>query len=230
MTAILSRPQCVNLHPISSWHRISSVSSQISIDLTHNDVIRWNYFPRYWPFVRRIHQSPVNSPHKGQWRGALMFLWSSPWINGWVNNCEAGDLRRHRAHYDVIVMLISYFHIFISYVHVGIYAIFSTRRTFSYLTLFHLYFIWSYLLSLLTRHLILYRRILNYVILSYLISYHRYHLISTSQRKIGVTPLLTLCSYVSFILSYRSHLMILVISYHILSYFISESYQERGTS
>ena len=26
------------------------------------------------------------------------------WINGWVNNCEAGDLRRHRAHYDVIVM------------------------------------------------------------------------------------------------------------------------------
>ena len=27
------------------------------------------------------------------------------WINGCVNNREAGDLRRHRAHYDVIVML-----------------------------------------------------------------------------------------------------------------------------
>ena len=26
-------------------------------------------------------------------------------INGWVNNREAGDLRRHRAHYDVIVMI-----------------------------------------------------------------------------------------------------------------------------
>ena len=26
------------------------------------------------------------------------------WINGWVNNREAGDLRRYRAHYDVIVM------------------------------------------------------------------------------------------------------------------------------
>ena len=26
------------------------------------------------------------------------------WISGWVNNGEAGDLRRHRAHYDVIVM------------------------------------------------------------------------------------------------------------------------------
>ena len=24
----------------------------------------------------------------------------------WVNNCEAGDLRRHRAYYDVIVMII----------------------------------------------------------------------------------------------------------------------------
>ena len=29
------------------------------------------------------------------------------WINGWVNNGEAGDLRRHRAHYGVIVMQIS---------------------------------------------------------------------------------------------------------------------------
>ena len=32
------------------------------------------------------------------------FLWSVPWIKGWVNNHEAGDLRRHRAHYDAIVM------------------------------------------------------------------------------------------------------------------------------
>ena len=30
------------------------------------------------------------------------------WINGWVNNREAGDLRRHRAHYDVIVMYINW--------------------------------------------------------------------------------------------------------------------------
>ena len=39
----------------------------------HDDVIKWKHFPRYWPFVRGIHGSPVNSPHKGQWRGALMF-------------------------------------------------------------------------------------------------------------------------------------------------------------
>ena len=36
--------------------------------LTHDDVIKWKLFPRYWPFVRGIHRSPVNSPHKGQWR------------------------------------------------------------------------------------------------------------------------------------------------------------------
>ena len=39
----------------------------------HDDVIKWKHFPRYWPFVRGIHRSPVNSPHKGQWRGTLMF-------------------------------------------------------------------------------------------------------------------------------------------------------------
>ena len=70
----------------------------------HDDVIKWKHFPRYWPFVRGIHRSPVNSPHKGQWRRALMFSLICTWINGSVNNHEAGDLRRHRAHYDVIVM------------------------------------------------------------------------------------------------------------------------------
>ena len=39
-----------------------------------DDVIKWKHFPRYWPFVWGIHRSPVNSPHKGQWRGALMFF------------------------------------------------------------------------------------------------------------------------------------------------------------
>ena len=55
-------------------------------------------------FVRGIHRSPVNSPHKGQWRGALMFSFVCAPMNDWVNNREAGDLRRHRAHYDVTVM------------------------------------------------------------------------------------------------------------------------------
>ena len=47
---------------------------------------------------------PVNSPHKGQWRGALVFSLICVWINGWVNNREVGDLRRYRAHCDVTVM------------------------------------------------------------------------------------------------------------------------------
>ena len=62
----------------------------------HDDVIKWKHFPRYFPFVRGI--------HKGQWRGALMFSLICVWINGWVNNSEAGDLRRYRAHYDLTVM------------------------------------------------------------------------------------------------------------------------------
>ena len=71
----------------------------------HDDVIKWKHFPRYWPFVREIHRSPVNFPHKGQWRGALIFRLICAWINDWISNREAGYLRRYRAHYDVTLML-----------------------------------------------------------------------------------------------------------------------------
>ena len=70
----------------------------------HDDIIKWKHFPRYWPFVRGIHWSPVNSPHRDQWCGALMFSLICALKNGWVNNRGAGDLTRHRAHCDVIVM------------------------------------------------------------------------------------------------------------------------------
>ena len=66
--------------------------------------MKWKYNLHYRPFVPGINRSPMNSPHKGQWRGALVFSLICAWINGWVNNGEAGDLRRHRVHYDVIVM------------------------------------------------------------------------------------------------------------------------------
>ena len=39
----------------------------------HDDVIKWKHFPRNWPFVKGIHRWPLNSPHRGQWRGALMY-------------------------------------------------------------------------------------------------------------------------------------------------------------
>ena len=87
-----------------AWRYPSINGARSSAGTVHDDVIKWKHFPRYWPFVRGIHRSPVNSPHKGQWRGALMFSLICVWINGWVNNREAGDLRRYRAHYDVTVM------------------------------------------------------------------------------------------------------------------------------
>ena len=70
--------------------------------IVHDDVIKWKHFPRNWPFVRGIHLSPVNSPHKGQWRGALMFslicalnkrLSKQSW--GWWFETPSGLLWRH---------------------------------------------------------------------------------------------------------------------------------------
>ena len=68
--------------------------------VTHDDVTKWKHFPGYWPFVRGTHWSPVNSPHKGQWSGGLMFSLVCARTNCWVNNRTAGDLRRRRVHYD----------------------------------------------------------------------------------------------------------------------------------
>ena len=84
---------------------LSAVMYGSKVHIRHNDAIKWKYFPLYWPFVRGIHWLPVISPHKGQWRGTLMFSLICAWINRWVKTGEAGDLRRHRAHYDVIVMV-----------------------------------------------------------------------------------------------------------------------------
>ena len=81
-----------------------------SQEVSNHDDVKWKHFPRYWPFVRVIHRSPVNSPHKGQWREALMFSLICAWLNGRVNNREAGDLRRHLAHYDAIVMYETHFY------------------------------------------------------------------------------------------------------------------------
>ena len=50
-----------------------------------------------------VNWSLVNSPHKGQWCGALMFSLISTWTNRWVNNRDAADLRCHWAHHDVTV-------------------------------------------------------------------------------------------------------------------------------
>ena len=88
---------------LKCWY---SMTHEISFTISYDDVIKWKHSSRYWPFVRRIHRSPMNSPHTGQWRVALTFSLICAWINDWVNNRETGDLRRHRIHYDVIVTTI----------------------------------------------------------------------------------------------------------------------------
>ena len=70
----------------------------------HDDVMKWKHFPRYWPFVRGIHRSPGNSPHKGQWRGAVMLSLICAWTNSWASNRDAGGFKHHRAHDEVTVM------------------------------------------------------------------------------------------------------------------------------
>ena len=77
----------LTLFPLNTWwrHQMETFSALLALCAGNSPV-------------------PVNSPHKGQWRGALMFSLIWVWINSWVNNREAGDLRRYRAHCDVIVM------------------------------------------------------------------------------------------------------------------------------
>ena len=91
--------------PISKSPFASLTHNELKV--RHPDILRtwsfiswWNIFCVTGPLCGEF----TGSPNKGQWRGALLFSLICVWINGWVNNYEAGDLRRHRGHYDVIVM------------------------------------------------------------------------------------------------------------------------------
>ena len=70
----------------------------------HGDVIKWKHFPCYWPFVRGIHRSPVDSLHKSQWHGDIMFSVMCVSTNGRTNNGGAHDLRRHRVHITSVLL------------------------------------------------------------------------------------------------------------------------------
>ena len=74
--------------------------------LNHDDVIKWKHFPCYWPSVRGIHRSPVTGEFPSQRPVTRTFgvFFICVWINSCVNNREAGDVRRYRAHYDITVM------------------------------------------------------------------------------------------------------------------------------
>ena len=72
----------VGLFPATFCIKMDGISCKLIMDCLpghglhmmtpHGDVIKWKHFPRHWPFVREIHRSPVNFPHKGPWRWAFM--------------------------------------------------------------------------------------------------------------------------------------------------------------
>ena len=106
--AIWPQPQCVNMYDLKLILNMPHGSFWIwsqPLRGDHDDVIKWKHFPRYWPFVRGIHRSPVNSPPQRPVTRSFDVFFDQSRINGWVNNGESGDLRRHRAHYDVNVTL-----------------------------------------------------------------------------------------------------------------------------
>ena len=88
--------------PNKNWAKQNRVHS------CHDDVIKRKHFLRYRPFVHGIYRSSVNSPQKGQWRGALIFSSICAWTNGWGNNRDTGKLRCHHADHDVTVMVMGY--------------------------------------------------------------------------------------------------------------------------
>ena len=121
IAAILSRLQCVNqgnkkttcLHSYIQWYReipcglvkesynfLQDNQNRLPIAMmtsSNGNIFRVTG-------LLYIYRFPVNSPHKGQSRGLWCFSSICARINGWVNNGKAGDLRRHRAHYDVTIM------------------------------------------------------------------------------------------------------------------------------
>ena len=69
----------------------------------YDDIIKWKHFSRYYPFEGNP-RSPVDSTQKGKWCGTLIFSLICAWRR------DAGDLRRHRSHYDFTVMLHIFLH------------------------------------------------------------------------------------------------------------------------
>ena len=81
------------------WRTPFDITFQCRVFVSiHDDVIKWKHFPHYWAFVRGIHRSPVNSLHKGQWRGALVFSLICAWMSkqswGWWFETPSRSLRR----------------------------------------------------------------------------------------------------------------------------------------
>ena len=91
-----------------TWHATDWYGHNRDLQCGHKRP-RCDGFPLVWSvaFVRGNHRSPVDPHHKGQWCGALMLSLICAWTNGWANNRDVGNLRRHHAHYDVSLMYLA---------------------------------------------------------------------------------------------------------------------------
>ena len=122
MSVILFRPQCIRkwgmiLRIRGRFNVVRNVNKTRKRGTTMPPIFLWNlndWLGTWWrhqmetfsallAFCEGNHRSPMDPPHRGQCRGALMFSLICAWTNGWANNRDAGDLRRNRAHYYVTV-------------------------------------------------------------------------------------------------------------------------------
>ena len=116
-------------------HRFYHSWDPIELQINHDDVIKWKHFPRYWPFVWGIHRSgPGEFPAQRPVTRSFDFF-ICVWINGWVNNRKAGDLKPYRAHYDVTVMII--------------YPLNCFWETYKYVCIFYHYIHWDGVVAIL---------------------------------------------------------------------------------
>ena len=98
---LISKCEWLNAQCKNDWHNPGDITAVMMTSSNGNIFRVTGYFCGEY-------RSPVNSPHKDQWRGALMFSSIYVWINDWVNYREAGDLRSYRTHYDVMVMVLQF--------------------------------------------------------------------------------------------------------------------------
>ena len=86
------------------WYHSNEAKQLKARSRLHDNFMRWRWFPRYWPFVRGIHQCLVDIPPKTSVTWALMFPLVLSLTDGWKNSQVVGDLIRHESHCDGILM------------------------------------------------------------------------------------------------------------------------------
>ena len=97
----VSRMFFSTIHNIDAFLEVS-IAGDLRGMYMHNGVIKWKIFRVTGPLWGK---PPVTDGFPSQRPATLMFYLICAWTNGLANNWDAGDLRHHRAHYDVTVMI-----------------------------------------------------------------------------------------------------------------------------